>query len=345
MDIVGTALSLGMRFGLRATDAHNVQDEYLRLKALLQRAYPQVEVDLLEADPESRARRAALEEDLQTSGATQDAEVLHQAQRVLDAIQVQCSTPGSTVGVGVENITATAVEIADVVAQATGPTTGVYVRRANIAGAIKISNVKAGVSSDGSLLAKESRVVPKITILFLAANPLDTVRLRLDEESRAIDQALRSSNLRDRFDIQQNWAVRVGDIQELLLRHQPNILHFRGHGGSDGELILEDETGKTQAVTPAALGRLLAVLDGQLQCVVLNACYSKVQAHVIAEHVDYVVGMTNAIGDSAAISFTTAFYRALGYGRDIKTAFELGCAQIDLEALGVGNMPQLLARG
>jgi len=47
-----------------------------------------------------------------------------------------------------------------------------------------------------------------IEILFLAVNPLDTTRLRLDEEVRAIDQALRQANYRDQFDLRQHWAVR-----------------------------------------------------------------------------------------------------------------------------------------
>ena len=75
---------------------------------------------------------------------------------------------------------------------------------------------------------------------------------------------------------------------------------------------------------------------------VLNACYSEQQAKAIAEHIDYVIGMSNAISDSAAISFSAAFYQALGYGIDFRTAFELGCAQIDLENLGEQDTPKFL---
>jgi hypothetical protein len=77
--------------------------------------------------------------------------------------------------------------------------------------------------------------------------------------------------------------------------------------------------------------------------VVLNACYSEGQAQAIAEHTDCVVGMSDAIGDQAAIRFAASFYQALGYGRDVKTAFDLGCNQIDLEHLGDKDVPQLLA--
>ena len=64
----------------------------------------------------------------------------------------------------------------------------------------------------------------------------------------------------------------------------------------------------------------------------LNACYSEAQAQAIAKHIDCVVGMTTAVGDDAAIDFATAFYRALGYGRDVQTAFDLGTNQIALGA-------------
>jgi hypothetical protein len=182
-----------------------------------------------------------------------------------------------------------------------------------------------------------------IKILFLAANPSDTTRLRLDEESRAIDQALRQAQFRDRFDLRQHWAVRVGDVQELLLRHQPHIVHFSGHGGPSSEIILEDNAGHSHPVSIRALSALFSVLKDNVRCVVLNACFSEQQAQAIAQHIDCVIGMSTAIGDAAAIRFAAAFYQALGYGRDVKTAFDLGCVQIDLENLGEQDTPQLLA--
>ncbi len=53
--------------------------------------------------------------------------------------------------------------------------------------------------------------------------------------------------------------------------------------------------------------------------------------------------MSQAIKDQSAISFATAFYQALGYGRDLKTAFDLGCVQIDMENLNQQDIPQLIS--
>ena len=182
-----------------------------------------------------------------------------------------------------------------------------------------------------------------VTILFLASNPTDSQQLRLDEESRAMDQRLRMAEFRDMFEIRQHWAVRVDDLQECLLRNKPDIVHFSGHGSKSSEIVLQDDSGSSHPVSARALSKLFSILKGTVRCVVLNACYSEAQALAIAEHVDCVIGMSQAISDPAAISFTASFYQALGYGKSVKTAFELGCAQIDLRNLGEENTPKLVA--
>jgi hypothetical protein len=166
----------------------------------------------------------------------------------------------------------------------------------------------------------------------------------LDEEIRALDQGLRQADYRDKFDVKQFWAVRVTDLQNYLLRYKPDLVHFSGHGSLSSEIILEDFEGKSQPVPRRALSRLFSILRDNIRCVILNACYSAQQARAIAGHIDCVIGMSNAIGDRAAISFTAAFYQALAFGRDVKTAFDLGCLQIDLESMNEQNAPKLLCR-
>jgi hypothetical protein len=77
---------------------------------------------------------------------------------------------------------------------------------------------------------------------------------------------------------------------------------------------------------------------------VLNACYSSAQAEAIAHHVAYVVGMSDAIGDDAAIAFSVGFYQAIGAGRSIEEAFDLGCTQLQLQNIPDQSVPQLLRR-
>lgn len=73
------------------------------------------------------------------------------------------------------------------------------------------------------------------------------------------------------------------------------------------------------------------MLTDNLRLVVLNACYSRPQAEAITKSIDAAVGMKRAIGDEAAIVFAVSFYRALGFGRSVKEASELGVVALSME--------------
>ncbi len=171
------------------------------------------------------------------------------------------------------------------------------------------------------------------TILILAANPKTTSTLRLDEEVREIDAGLQRAKKREFFDLKQRWAVRVQDVYQSLLDFKPQIVHFSGHGTGDDGLALEDETGRMQLVDTVALAGLFELFASDIECVVLNACYSEVQAIAIAQHISYVIGMNKAIGDRAAIKFATGFYSALRAGESVEFAYKLGCNVIQLDGI------------
>ena len=179
----------------------------------------------------------------------------------------------------------------------------------------------------------------KITILFLAANPKSTDRLRLDEEVRTIDERLRLAQYRDKFNLQEQWAVRTGDILDAMLRYQPDIVHFSGHGSTDGALIFEDASGAAKPVSAAALGALFEALEG-VRCVVMNACWSATHAGQIAEYVDCVVGMSRSVSDAAGVSFAAGFYRGLGDRKSVAAALKLGKAQIMLDGSDEQKTPR-----
>ncbi|MFC1991459.1 hypothetical protein ACFLVC_01855 [Chloroflexota bacterium] len=183
-----------------------------------------------------------------------------------------------------------------------------------------------------------------ITILFLACNPFGTERIAFDEEARKIDSKIRSSEYRDHFTIEAHLAVRLSDLQELFLRYKPNIVHFSGHGSTSSEIVLQDDSGAACIVPTEALETLFSEFSNHIQCVVLNSCFSKIQATAIADHIDCVIGMSDSITDKAAISFSSSFYQALGYGKDVKNAFDLGCNQIQIDGLNEHQVPILLSQ-
>lgn len=184
----------------------------------------------------------------------------------------------------------------------------------------------------------------KIRILFLGANPADSSPLRLDEEVRAIDRALVSAALGGRCELAQKWAVRVGEIQEHLLRTKPQVVHFSGHGHRDRSIVLQGDDGLSRPVAADRLARLLARFNQRLCCVVLNACYTREHGEAIAEHIDCVVGMSTAVADRAAIRFSSAFYLAVASGCSVQDAFEQALADIELGEMGGDEVPALVAR-
>jgi WD40 repeat protein len=176
-----------------------------------------------------------------------------------------------------------------------------------------------------------------IKILFLASDPSDASRLRLQQEYRDIEERLQLAKQRERFLLNPRLSVRVRDITQAIFDFAPQIIHFSGHGTSTGALCFEDEIGKTQPVDSEALAELFELVADQVTCVVLNACYSETQAKAIADYIPYVIGMTQAIGDQAAIAFAVGFYKALAANRSIEEAYKFGRVEIRLQ-----NIPEHL---
>ncbi|MBD1865157.1 MULTISPECIES: AAA-like domain-containing protein [Trichocoleus] len=179
----------------------------------------------------------------------------------------------------------------------------------------------------------------KKTILFLAANPKNSTPLDLTREVKEIEAGLERSQKRDNFQLKQEWAVTPSDVQRAMLDHKPQIVHFSGHGMGEDGLVLENVVGQAQLVKSSALAGLFELFSDKVECVVLNACYSEVQAVAIAHHIPYVVGMNQAVGDRAARTFAVGFYDALGAGESIDFAYKLGRNRIALEDIAEDLIP------
>jgi hypothetical protein len=183
-----------------------------------------------------------------------------------------------------------------------------------------------------------------ISILLLLADPANAPRLRLGEEYREIQNSLQRSQWRDNLVLHQRMAVRPSDISQALLDINPKVVHFSGHGTEKGALCLENNIGEIHPVEPIALANLFREFNHHISCVLLNSCFSIVQAEAIAEHIDYVIGMNKAIDDKAAIAFSIGFYQALGGGRSVEDAYKLGCTQIQLENISDYLTPILVKK-
>ena len=152
----------------------------------------------------------------------------------------------------------------------------------------------------------------QFTILMLTANPAGTTKLNLDKEHSVISEKLQEKN--DVLDLFVKRAVNASEFKENTEKRRPQVLHFSGHGegGERGGIIVQNDDRNGEDMIPTeGLDALFEYFkdDGVgLQTVVLNACYSAEQADVIAKHVNHVIGTTIAIGDKAAIAFSSGFY-------------------------------------
>jgi CHAT domain-containing protein len=170
----------------------------------------------------------------------------------------------------------------------------------------------------------------KIRILFLSANPWTNSRILVDEEAREISERIHEGPHRHRFELSNHPATRPGDLQRLLLRHQPQIVHFSGHGTKEEKIILDGRFGRGKTIDQDGLADLFALYSNHVRLVLLNACFTKAQARSVSGVVDYSIGTGKGIGDKASVAFSGAFYRALGFGKSVKDAFESATAELAL---------------
>jgi CHAT domain len=170
------------------------------------------------------------------------------------------------------------------------------------------------------------------TILYLTASPndpdLELSPLRTDLEMKKVKERLQLSRTRDQYRIEFCPASEWDDLSQALADYDPQVVHFSGHGDSDGNLLLEDAVGGVAPTTPEGLARLFGLHRATITCVIVNACYSERLARAMSQHIDHVVGMRWQIGDEAAIEFSVGFYTGLFAGHSVPEAFQRGLAHI-----------------
>jgi len=196
---------------------------------------------------------------------------------------------------------------------------------------------------------KESQPSPSAqeepVVLFFAANPVDTEALRTGKEFMVIERALETGPGETRIRIRPSLATRVKDIGRELLRVKPWIVHFAGHGAGPGEgFVAEDEDGYAHVISPDGLARLFGEAGETVECAIINACSTVGLAQALSQHVD-VIAMSQPIYDRDAIKFSRAFYQGLAAGRPIRSAFNIGLAELEMLSDGAAHeIPQFLAR-
>jgi hypothetical protein len=191
--------------------------------------------------------------------------------------------------------------------------------------------------------ATSPSTTPVATILLCTANAVyRDERLRLEEELRAIADALQRSRLRDAFVPRICPAVTFTKVLHELDDQEPSFLHFSGHGDDSGELVLLGEREGEQRVPPEQVARLLAALRTRPTLVTFATCHSHELARAAARHAAFAIGFEGALDDESAPLFSATLYERLAARTpvDIPHAFEMA----RIACIGNGHETVELAR-
>ena len=188
----------------------------------------------------------------------------------------------------------------------------------------------------------------KINILFLGANPDITLedgteqsKLKLDKETREIQEAITKSINRDSIYFETRLAVRTSDLFQAINEVNPTIIHFSGHGTDTGELVLQDNTDNPKFVDIEAIVKMIEASTDNLRVVVFNNCFSSSFAENVSNIVEASIGMNNSISDEAAILFASQLYSAIGFGNSLEKAFNQAKVRLLLEGINEDLTPEL----
>ena len=188
----------------------------------------------------------------------------------------------------------------------------------------------------------------KINILFLGANPdiilengKEQSKLKLDKETREIQEAIVKSFNRDAIHFETRLAVRTSDLFQAINEVNPTIIHFSGHGTDTGELVLQDNNDNPKFVDIEAIVKMIEASTDNLRLVVFNNCFSSSFAENVSEIVEAAIGMNNSISDEAAIVFASQLYSAIGFGNSLEKSFNQSKARLLLEGINENLTPEL----
>lgn len=181
-------------------------------------------------------------------------------------------------------------------------------------------------------------------ILFIAANPTDASRIQTDLEHRIIRAEMGRGSHRDVFEfLPPQLAVTITELLRAM-NARPSIVHFSGHGDTDGIRITKDDN-RSQVLTADILERLFKPLAEFTEVVVLNSCYSATQAESISKLGMYVVGNDLPVGDAAAISFAKGLYNGLSEGKSVEAAVNDALIVVMAEAPGYASVIEVWKDG
>ncbi|MCE5257535.1 MAG: CHAT domain-containing protein [Chloroflexi bacterium] len=165
-----------------------------------------------------------------------------------------------------------------------------------------------------------------LSILVMAANPLDQAQLNWQHEIDVLQEALAELTQAGQVRIDVLPQANYEKMLNALQTQTPDVVHYVGHGHynrelQQGALVLEDEHGRTSLLKAHEMSHMFCRFGVNL--VVLNACdtangaWAGLAPSLVRAEIPAVVAMQWPVEDQAATRFSRFFYKALAMGRTI----------------------------
>jgi len=200
---------------------------------------------------------------------------------------------------------------------------------------------RAGTMTSGSGSVTGSNSQEK-RVLFIGSEPDDTQPTRSQEEEREMKRCFWEAGDDHQYSLHTITAARIKDLTYAFRRYKPEVVHFSGHGDSNGSLLFEGDDSLSAAAGKEGVGDLFSFASEYVGCVILNACFSCKQGLLINEHIPYVVCISGKIENRAAIYYSTGFYEHLLHGATIPDAHKFAIMFMKMNGFENGERPKLL---
>jgi CHAT domain len=139
-------------------------------------------------------------------------------------------------------------------------------------------------------------------------------------------------------------GARWEDLVDQIWKGEHDIVHFSGHGSTNGDFIVRRRDENMQPVASEWIGEAFGTKKGRSRLAVFNCCHSAGMAAEATKHIDAAVWMDREIGDQAAIEFAVAFYGAIASGAPLRAAFEQARLVLKADEVPQDKTPRIFAK-
>ena len=173
---------------------------------------------------------------------------------------------------------------------------------------------------------------PVVKLLFFSSYPED--QSRLTSEFDEIVESIKSANSQ-KIEIKILKPIISANYKKLItgLTHRPKIIHYSGHGNSDGIFLIDNKTNNSLQLSNDKLESIFKNCRS-LKLIFFNSCFSEKQAEILSKQGMFVLGLEDEIENSVAVEFAKEFYYGFvnqGNPVSLEQGIQNGCMQFSVK--------------